>query len=97
MSKDDILNCLGKLKRELEQQFGVVSIGLFGSAVREEIREDSDIDIAIEMAPEKKSLRNFLAVKRLLENELGKRVDLGIEGTLKPLVKKEIQKEIIHV
>jgi predicted nucleotidyltransferase len=97
MSKDDILNCLGKLKRELEQQFGVVSIGLFGSAVREEIHEDSDIDIAIEMAPEKKSLRNFLAVKRLLENELGKRVDLGIEGTLKPLVKKEIQKEIIHV
>ena len=97
MSKDDILNCLGKLKRELEQQFGVVSIGLFGSAVREEIREDSDIDIAIEMAAEKKSLRNFLAVKRLLENELGKRVDLGIEGTLKPLVKKEIQKEIIHV
>lgn len=97
MSKDDILNCLGKLKRELEQQFGVVSIGLFGSAVREEVREDSDIDIAIEMAPEKKSLRNFLAVKRLLENELGKRVDLGIEGTLKPLVKKEIQKEIIHV
>ena len=97
MSKDDILNCLGKLKSELEQQFGGVSIGLFGSAVRGEVCEDSDIDIAIEMAPDKKSLRNFLAVKRLLENELGKKVDLGIEGTLKPLVKKDIQKEIIHV
>jgi predicted nucleotidyltransferase len=97
MSRDDILNCLGNLKKELEQQFGVVSIGLFGSTVRGEASEDSDIDIAIEMTPDMKSLHNFLAVKRRLENELGRRVDLGIEGTLKPLVKKDIQKEIIHV
>ena len=97
MSRDDILNCLGRLKKELEQQFGVVSIGLFGSTVRGEASEGSDIDIAIEMSSDKKSLRNFLAVKRRLENELGKKVDLGIEGTLKPLIRKDIQKEIIHV
>jgi predicted nucleotidyltransferase len=73
------------------------SIGLFGSYVRSEVREDSDIDIAVELRPEHKSLRNFFGLRRYLEQELGRPVDLGIESTLKPQTRDEVAKEIIHI
>lgn len=96
-NRNDILTFLQTHKDEMAQHFGIVSIGLFGSYARGEAREDSDIDIAIELRPEKKSLSNFFDVRRYLELQFGKKVDLGIESTLKPLVREVIAREIIHV
>ncbi len=96
MTREEILSYLRMVKAELEDKFGVVSIGLFGSYVRGEADAESDIDIAIKMKSDKKTLHNFLAVKRRIEAELGKKVDLGIESTLKPLVKERVEKEIIY-
>ncbi len=96
-SGNDIITFLQAHKTELAQRFGVVSIGLFGSYARGEAREDSDIDIAIELASDRKSLSNFLSVRRYLEEQFGKSVDLGIESTLKPLVRELVAREIIHV
>lgn len=96
-SKEDILAQLSADKPELEQRFGVVSIGLFGSYSRGDASEISDIDIAIEIVPERKSLGNFLSIRHYLEQRLGKTVDLGIESNLKPLAKDFIDREIIHV
>ena len=53
--------------------------------------------MAIEMEPEKKNIHNFLAFKRHLEKELGRKVDLGIESALKPVARKFIEKEIVYV
>ena len=97
MTKEQILSQLQQSKSLLEQQFGVVRIGLFGSYARGEAREDSDIDIAIEMQPDQKTLRNFFGCKRALERQLGVPVDLGIESSLKPLVLERIQGEIVYV
>lgn len=96
-SKNDILTFLQTHKEEMAQRFGVVSVGLFGSYARGDAREDSDIDIAIEIMSEKKSLANFLGVRRYLEAQFGKTVDLGIESSLKPLAREIVAKEIIHV
>jgi uncharacterized protein len=96
-NRNDIIMFLQTHKEEMEQRFGVVSVGLFGSYARGEAREDSDIDIAIELKPEKKSLSNFFGIRRYLEQQFGKPVDLGIESTLKPLAREMVAKEIIHV
>ena len=96
-NRNDIISFLRTHKDEITQRFGVVSIGLFGSYARGEEREDSDIDIAIELKPDRKSLSNFLGVKRYLEEQFGKAVDLGIESTLKPIAREMVAKEIIHV
>jgi len=49
MTKNEILTFLKDKKAYLQQHFGVISIGLFGSYARGEANEESDIDIAVEI------------------------------------------------
>ncbi|MBD3795847.1 MAG: nucleotidyltransferase family protein [Epsilonproteobacteria bacterium] len=96
MTKIEILDFLKQHKAELEDSFGLKKIGLFGSFARDEQKIDSDIDLAIEIESENK-FRSFFALKKYLEDNLKHKIDLGIESTMKPIVKKYIQKEIIYV
>ena len=47
---------------------GVQNIGLFGSYLRNEQSDKSDIDLLIDFVPEKKNFDNFMAVYDMLEN-----------------------------
>jgi predicted nucleotidyltransferase len=96
MNKTFIINFLKTHKQELRDQFGLQKIGLFGSYARDEQTEESDIDIAVEIESTNK-FRSFFALKRYLEDNLHKKVDLGIESTLKPTVKSYITKDMIYV
>jgi predicted nucleotidyltransferase len=95
MTKNEILTFLRDKKEFLVENYGVISIGLFGSYARDEAREDSDIDIAVEIKRENKFM-NFFNLKYYLEDNLHKRIDMGIESALKPVAKEYIQKDIIY-
>jgi len=47
--------------------FGAARLGLFGSFVRDEQSEESDIDFVVEFEPGKKKLHNFLDMADYLE------------------------------
>ena len=93
MTKTDIMDFLRSHKEEMHEKFGLVKIGLFGSYVRGEQREDSDIDLAVEIESSNK-FRSFFGLKAYLEDSLQKKVDLGIENSIKPIVRDYIEKEI---
>ncbi len=97
LTEEQIISRIKAHKDDFHERYGVHRIGLFGSFARKEQTETSDVDIAIEMEPEKKNIHNFLAFKRRLEKELGRKVDLGIESALKPEARKLIEKEIVYV
>ncbi len=60
----------GALKR-----YGVKQIGLFGSFVRDEGKENSDVDFLVDFEKEKKTLSNLVSLGEFLENLFGKKVD----------------------
>jgi predicted nucleotidyltransferase len=97
LTEEQVLSFIKTHKDDFHERYGVHRIGLFGSFARKEQTESSDVDIAIEMEPEKKNIHNFLAFKRHLEKELGRKVDLGIESALKLEARKFIEKEIVYV
>ena len=96
MTKDEILAFLKTQKVFLQNQYGVLSIGLFGSYARGDNSVESDIDIAVELKKENKA-DNFFGLLHFLEDNLKKKIDLGIESSLKKPIKKYIDKEIIYV
>ena len=78
------------------QRYGVKKIGLFGSCVRGEMREDSDIDILVEIEDDI-SLLEFVGVKLEIEEALGKEIDLVEYNTIKPLLRERILKEQVII
>jgi predicted nucleotidyltransferase len=96
LSNKDILNFLKNEKAFLRNEFGVINIGLFGSYAKETQRSDSDIDMVVEIEKSKKDIHSYLRLKRFLEKEFSKKVDLGFEHTLKPVIKDKIKGEIIY-
>ena len=93
MTKITILDFLRSHKDEMHEKFGLIKIGLFGSYVRGEQRKDSDIDLAVEIESNNK-FRSFFGLKAYLEDGLHKKIDLGIESSIKPMVQKYIENEI---
>jgi hypothetical protein len=78
------------------QRYGVKKVGLFGSCVRGEIREGSDIDILVEIEKDI-SLLDFVGLKLEIEEALGRKVDLVEYSTIKPLLREKILKEQVVI
>ena len=88
-------NDINKIKQKILpilQEYGVEKVALFGSCVRGEIEEDSDIDILVEIKKDI-SLLDFVGLKQKIEEALGRNVDLVEYDTLKPLLRERILKE----
>ena len=96
-SKDDIITYLNNNKILLYEKFGVSRIGIFGSFVKQGQTASSDIDLVVEIERSRKNIHSFMQLKRFLEKELARKVDLGFEHALKPIVKDKIKEEIIYV
>ena len=96
MNRNEVIDFLKKNKQDLKTRFGVTKIGLFGSYARGEARNDSDIDIIVEIEGDR-IFRKFFALESYLKDQLKKEIDLGTEAALKPIARQQIAKEIIYV
>ena len=78
------------------RRHGVKKAGIFGSVVRGEAREDSDIDILVEIESDI-SLLDFVGLKLEIEEALGRKIDLVEYNTIKPLLKERILSEQVAI
>jgi predicted nucleotidyltransferase len=79
------------------RSLGVRRIALFGSLARGEANADSDVDVLVEFEPGGKSFDRFLALSDLLEQILGRRVDLVTTEALSPFIGPHILAEATDV
>ncbi len=95
-NKSQIMERLFAVRRQLIA-LGVVDIGLFGSFVTGNPTPSSDVDFLVSFAPEKHSFDNFMELSFLLENLLGRRVELVTPESLSPHIGPHILKEVERV
>lgn len=97
-SKKEILNKLKELRPFLQKKFYINNLGLFGSYVREENSNLSDIDILIEYDETKPfSLFTLIDLENFLTEVFGTKVDLVNKKSIKPALKENIMNEVIFV
>ncbi|AKB81438.1 nucleotidyltransferase [Methanosarcina barkeri 3] len=83
----------------LTQEYNISYIsylGIFGSYIRSEQKEDSDLDILVEFSKEP-DLLEFIGLKQELSEILGVEVDLVMKNALKPRIGKRILEEIVQI
>jgi len=95
-TRAEILKILKKEMPALNSTYHVSDCGIFGSYVREEAGESSDIDILVRF--EKPiGFFKFIELEDYLSKKLGIKVDLVTEDALKPLIKTSIMESVIYV
>lgn len=94
--KDQIIDLLRRNELRI-RTFGVKRLGLFGSFVRGEQRADSDVDILVEFEARQKTFDRFVTLSFLLEELLGRRVDLVTVESLSPHLGPHILAEVEYV
>jgi len=93
---NEIKEIIKEHKGELKEKYGVKEIGIFGSYVRGEANQDSDVDILVEF--EKPiGFFKFLELEEYLSNLIGIKVDLVSKKALKPHIGKYILEEVVPV
>lgn len=75
---------------------GVVRSSIFGSYVRGDNTEESDIDVLVEL-PKGKSLLDLVRLQRKLGNILAKKVDLLTYNSISPSLKDYIQRDQVQI
>ena len=92
-TKEDILSLLQDHQTEL-RRFGVRRCGVFGSFMRNNPDDRSDVDILVEFVPEQKSFDNFIYLAFFLEDLFGRPVDLITTESLSPYIGPHILREV---
>ena len=92
-SSNEVLDFLEE-NRDKVESFGVESLGVFGSVSRGDQSESSDIDFLVKFDSDEKSYKNFIGLKRFLEDELKVEVDLVTRSSVKPSMRDRILEEV---
>ena len=97
-SVNEIKKILKKYEKELKEKYGVRKIGIFGSYLRGEAKEESDLDILVEFEPEAKiSLLEFVELENYLSDLPRVKVVLVEKSALKPRIGKQILNEVVYL
>ena len=96
MKRDDIILSLRRFKEINQQKHNIIRIGLFGSAARDSMRDQSDIDVVVELKTQ--DLFDLIGIKLDLEEELSQQVDIvSCLDEMNNFLKRRIDNEAVYV
>jgi len=90
----DILKELSRQGPQLKREFSVRRIGLFGSVVRGESLEGSDIDVLVEL--DEPTFDHYMDLKFYLQRLFGAEVDLVTVESIKPRMRAAVEEEVVY-
>ena len=93
---EKIISEIRKLYPELEKEYHISEIGLFGSIIRGEETQSSDIDILVSFS-ETPDLFSFIRLQQYLSKKFGRKTDLVLKDALKPHIRGHILSEVVYI
>ena len=97
MKRDVALRELNE-RADALKAMGATALYLFGSTVRDEASETSDIDLFIDYDEASRfSLISLLKIKHFLEDEIGTSVDIATRDSLHPMLRDRIEQSAFRV
>ncbi len=97
MTRDEIITKLRANAEALKAE-GVSKLAIFGSRARGDEREDSDLDVLIEIASDTEfSLLNLSGVALLVEDVTGLNAQVSLRRSLSPRVAERIADDIVEI
>ena len=95
-SKNEVLLSLRDLKEEIQARFKVKELGLFGSVMRSEQGQNSDIDVLVDFR-EDASLFDLVGLALFLEERLKRKVDVVSKRALRAEIREAVLREVAAV
>ena len=93
---NQITQILEGQRQYLKEHHHISEIGVLGSSVRGEQTPENDVDILISFN-EVPSLLKFVIIANYLHDMLGVKVDLVMKDALKPVIGRQILREVITI
>ncbi len=95
-NKADLIKVFQKHQHELER-IGIKKLGLFGSFVRNEMNDNSDVDVFVDFHSGKKTYDNLFELHELLEKITGRKVEVVTPKALSPFIGPHILKTVEYI
>ena len=92
----EIFNTLASLSSELRTSFKVHEIGIFGSVIRGEQKDGSDIDVLVGLDSDA-DLFDLIALSQFLEDRLHAKVDVVPRNALRPELRERVLREVRYL
>lgn len=96
MNREQVVSALHQHLDEMQRRFAMRHLSIFGSAARDELREDSDIDVLVEFEGPP-TFDGYVGLKDYLEALFGTEVDLATKAMVKPRLWQHIEKDLLRV
>lgn len=95
---DDLVRRITEVEAEI-RSLGVRRLAVFGSVARGTATSDSDADVLVQFATGAKTFDRFMALSELLEDRLGRPVELVTTEALSPYLGPRIlaeARDVLH-
>ncbi|MGQ0816337.1 MAG: nucleotidyltransferase family protein [Gemmatimonadota bacterium] len=94
LTRTDVVERLHAIEDEI-LSLGVERLALFGSVLRGQATNDSDVDFLVQFSPGRKTFDSFMALSDMLESALSHRVELVTLEALSPFIGPRILAEAV--
>lgn len=95
MDKKEIIEILRDYKKEVTEQYDILTIGIFGSVAHDKAGKDSDVDVVVSIS--EPDLFMLVGIKNDLEERLRRPVDIvTYRESMNQFLKKRIDEEAVY-